>query len=140
MGRLASFTCVAVIGCCVVGALAGAVERSGGAQGDRLSGTKGNDTLKGRGGRDVLSGGRGRDVLIGGGGSDVLRGGPSRDSFNMRNGVELPAPGNDRIEARDGGNDEISCGAGRDVAIVDLSEDGIYDCEKVKEPAPVAGR
>ncbi len=138
MGRLASITCVAAIGFCAIGSFAAAIERSGGSQGDHLSGTKGADTLKGRGGRDVLSGGRGRDVLIGGGGADVLRGGPGRDSFNARAGVVLAAPGNDRIMARDGGNDEIHCGAGKDVAVVDSTEDGVYDCEKVKEPAPKA--
>lgn len=138
MGRLASITCVATIGCSIVGSVAGAVEHTGGAQGDRLTGTQRADTLKGLAGRDVLIGGGGRDVLIGGGGADVLRGGPKRDSFNMRRGVELAAPGNDRIMARDGGNDEINCGAGNDVAIVDSSEDGVYNCETVKEPAPEA--
>ncbi len=64
--------------------------------------------------------------------------GRAATASTCKNGIERPAPGNDRIEARDGGNDEISCGAGNDVAIVDASEDGIYDCEKVKEPAPVA--
>ena len=52
----------------------------------------------------------------------------------MRDGVQLAAPGDDAIYARDGGNDEINCGAGNDVAIVDASEDGVYDCEVVREP------
>jgi hypothetical protein len=74
-------------------------------------------------------------VLIGGGGPDRLRGGPGRDGFNMRDGAELAAPGDDRIEARDGRRDEISCGAGDDIAIVDAAEDGVYDCEQVREPS-----
>jgi hypothetical protein len=86
-------------------------------------------------GADRLIGRRGSDVLIGGKGPDRLNGGPGRDSFNMRRGVELRAPGRDRIDARDNRPDEINCGAGRDVAIVDAVEDGVYDCEKVKEPA-----
>ncbi len=52
----------------------------------------------------------------------------------MRDGVQLSAPGDDVIYARDGGNDEINCGAGNDVAIVDANEDGVYDCEEVREP------
>lgn len=101
---------------------------------DRLVGTKKADVLKGKRGSDVLIGGKGADVLIGGKGRDVLRGGPGRDSLNMRNGVELPAPGNDKIDARDGGQDEINCGDGIDKAIVDAFENGVYNCEKLIEP------
>jgi hypothetical protein len=101
---------------------------------DRLVGTKGADELDGLGGADVLIGGRGRDVLIGGRGRDVLRGGAGRDGFNMREAEELPAPGADRISARDGVADEINCGGGDDTAIVDDVEDGVYNCETVLEP------
>src|SRR6476619_1117019 len=85
---------------------------------------------------DKLVGGKGADVLIGGKGPDTLRGGPGRDGFNMRDGVQLAAPGRDKIDARDGGKDEINCGAGNDVAIVDATEDGVYDCEVVRQPKP----
>jgi hypothetical protein len=101
---------------------------------DRLVGTKGADEIDGLGGADLLIGGRGNDILIGGRGRDVLRGGRGRDGFNMRDGVELPAPGGDRIEARDGVADEINCGGGEDTAIVDTVEDGVYNCETVVEP------
>jgi Ca2+-binding RTX toxin-like protein len=102
---------------------------------DRLVGGAGKDELRGRGGADVLIGHRGADVLIGGDGPDRLRGGPGRDGFNMRDGIELAAPGDDRIEARDGRSDEISCGAGDDLAIVDAVEEGVYDCERISEPS-----
>jgi hypothetical protein len=72
-------------------------------------------------------------VLIGGRGPDRLRGGPGRDGFNISEGAEMPAPGNDRISARDGVADEINCGGGVDTAIVDPVEDGIYNCERVLE-------
>jgi Ca2+-binding RTX toxin-like protein len=101
---------------------------------DKLSGTKHADVLKGLAGNDKLIGGRGSDRLIGGKGNDKLNGGPGRDEFNMNAGVQLSAPGNDVIDARDGGKDEINCGSGTDVAIVDASEDGVYDCEEVREP------
>jgi Ca2+-binding RTX toxin-like protein len=122
----------------VWGAFAAAAVAGGsphGTQGDdRLVGTRHGDVLKGFGGDDTLIGGRGSDVLIGGKGNDKMRGGPGRDEFNMRDGVQLSAPGDDVIDARDGGNDEINCGAGNDVAIVDANEDGVYDCEEVREP------
>ena len=49
-------------------------------------------------------------------------------------GVRRAGAGNDRILARDGKPDTIDCGPGRDVAIVDRKEDGVFDCEVVKEP------
>lgn len=125
---------VALMLAALFAATALAAVREGGRGPDRLVGTKGNDILRGRGGPDVLRGGRGDDVLIGGRGNDVLRGGPGRDSFNMRDGVELASPGNDKIYARDGEPDEINCGAGYDVAVVDAEEDGVIDCERIIEP------
>lgn len=124
---------VLALGCLLASAALGAT-RTGTKGADRLVGTKGGDVLDGRRGADLLVGGDGNDRLIGGRGRDVLRGGPGRDEFNMNAGVELPSPGADRIVARDGGPDEINCGSGRDVAIVDAEEDGVYDCEQVLEP------
>lgn len=132
MGRIVKWSLVVAVVCASVATAAG---KPHGTKGDdRLMGTKGADVLKGFAGDDVLIGGDGPDVLIGGKGNDKLRGGPARDGFNMRNGVELAAPGNDKIFARDGGNDEINCGAGEDVAIVDATEDAVIDCEVVREP------
>jgi Ca2+-binding RTX toxin-like protein len=125
---LVGFASMVIVG----GALA--VTERGGAGPDRLSGTRGADTLKGRAGPDRLDGRAGDDVLVGGGGKDVLRGGPGYDEFNARRGEELPAAGKDRIKARDGEPDLVSCGAGIDIAIVDAEEDGVFDCEEVREP------
>jgi Ca2+-binding RTX toxin-like protein len=120
---------------------------------DRLDGHAGPDLLLGRGGRDVLRGGRGpdtikggpgpdliqgqlgADITIGGAGNDTIRGGRGRDLINITaDGREVGGAGNDVIRARDGSLDEISCGAGRDKAIVDRAEDGVFDCETVVEP------
>jgi RTX calcium-binding nonapeptide repeat (4 copies) len=131
-GRLTSVFVIA-IACATIASAAWAITRKGDGGRDRLSGSKGADLLVGGGGSDLLIGGRGGDVLIGGNGRDVLRGGPGRDSFNIRRGAAVRSPGRDRIDARDGVNDEINCGAGRDVAIVDATEDGVYDCEVVKQ-------
>jgi Ca2+-binding RTX toxin-like protein len=134
MGRPGLFVWIALVGCLAAGTAALAVDRTGTAHGERIVGTKGDDVLKGRSGTDNLIGKGGRDVLIGGGGKDALHGDGGRDEFNMRGGVRLAAKGRDRIYARDGHPDSINCGAGRDLAVVDEVEDGIYDCESVKEP------
>jgi hypothetical protein len=133
-GRIVKLAFAVAVVCAAFTALAAAVVTPGSSHADRLVGTKQADLLKGLRGHDLLIGGRGSDILIGGKGPDKLRGGPGRDSFNMRDGVQLAAPGKDKIYARDGGKDEINCGAGNDIAIVDASEDGVYDCEVVREP------
>lgn len=135
MGRSRTLAAVTALGLCLLATGASAVSRHGAGGADRLVGTKAADTLDGRGGDDKLLGGRGKDVLIGGGGNDRLVGGGGHDGFNMRAGVQLRARGNDRISARDGVADEINCGDGDDVAIVDAVESGVYDCETVKEPS-----
>jgi Ca2+-binding RTX toxin-like protein len=134
MGRHGVLVWFALLGCLTVTATALAVVRTGTAKGERIVGTNGNDVLKGLSGADNLIGKGGRDVLIGGGGKDSLHGDGGRDSFNMRAGKPLAAPGRDRIYARDGHPDEINCGAGRDLAVVDLVEDGVFDCEVVVQP------
>ena len=124
----------------MIGSAALAATRTGTKGPDRLTGTKGGDLLDGRRGHDLLVGGDGNDRLIGGRGPDVLRGGPGHDEFGMNAGEELRSPGADRIHARDGGTDEINCGTGHDVAIVDFEEDGVYDCEELVEPGAMIAR
>jgi hypothetical protein len=95
----------------------------GSAAAEKLVGGRGNDRLSGRGGDDLLLGGPGRDRLIGGQGRDVLKGGPGRD----------------RLEARDGRQDRVDCGRGRDTADVDRA-DRVRRCETVKRAGPTAGK
>jgi Ca2+-binding RTX toxin-like protein len=125
---VSSLACVISVAACLAATRIGTPGR------DRLVGTERADELAGLAGPDVLIGGRGNDVLIGGAGPDALHGGAGRDGFNMRNGAEITAPGSDRIAARDGTPDEINCGGGDDIAIVDAKEDGVYNCERVIEP------
>jgi len=135
MGRLGLIVLAGALVASGAVALAAAPGRiAGGAGADRIVGTKGDDEILGLRGADNLHGGGGRDVLIGGKGPDRLTGDGGRDEFNMRDGEEVAAPGRDRIYARDGHPDSISCGAGRDLAVVDVVEDGVYDCETVVEP------
>ena len=134
MGRPALLASIALLGCLTAVTAALAVDRSGTQRGERIVGTQGNDVLEGEGGSDNLIGKGGSDVLIGGGGEDSLHGDGGRDSFNMIDGVATAAKGRDRIYARDGHRDEINCGQGRDLAVVDQVEDGVYDCEVVIQP------
>lgn len=91
------------------------------------------DYIDGGPGNDVLDGGRAPqsnystvdDVLLGRAGSDVLRGGPG---FDILSG----GTGNDTIHARDGSQDRITCGPGRDVALVDKRDRVATDCETVR--------
>jgi RTX calcium-binding nonapeptide repeat (4 copies) len=120
---------------------------------DHLDGHAGDDTIRGLGGGDVLRGGRGGDDVDGGKGNDAIRGqkgndtltggtgndsifgGRGHDLINITgDGMEVDGAGNDVIHARDGTTDGISCGGGRDKAIVDRTEDGVFDCETIVEP------
>jgi hypothetical protein len=85
----------------------------GGPGDDRLSGSGSRNTLDGAGGRDRLNGAGGEDALFGGAGNDIL-------------------------DARDGHADELDCGPGRDVAVVDGS-DQAKRCEWFVDSLP-AGR
>jgi Ca2+-binding RTX toxin-like protein len=103
---------------------------------NRLVGTPKADMLKGKGGKDTLIARGGADRLFGGPGPDTLRGGPGRDLFNTRrNGYSAGGQGNDRILARDNTSDLIDCGAGFDTVVVDQLEDGVFNCEVIKEPS-----
>ena len=100
--------------------------RNGGSRADTLLGTPRADVLRGFAGPDVLVGGRGPDRLVGGAGRDRLIGGP----------------GDDDLRARDGVRDVVSCGPGRDRAVVDARDRVARDCEVVRgrpaarRPAP----
>lgn len=127
---------------------------SGTGKGERIYGTQGDDVIRGEGGSDKLIARNGDDRVFGGGGHDKIRGGKGddrliagkggavmygglgRDEFNMADGTQVAGQGRDVIHARDGVADEINCGPGKnDVAYVDGSEDGIYDCELVVTPS-----
>jgi hypothetical protein len=81
---------------------------------ENVIGGDGGDTITGDGGSNVLQGGDGGDVIDGGGGLDFIDGGP----------------GNDRLLARDGAQDRVTCGDGNDVAVVDAF-DSVDGCETV---------
>jgi Ca2+-binding RTX toxin-like protein len=70
------------------------------------------DTLFGNARPNRLAGGRGEDDVLGGAGLDSLDGGTAGDL----------------LRARDGNRDVVSCGPGRDLAIVD-GRDRVRDCE-----------
>ena len=110
-------------------ALAGAAVKRGTPGPDALNGTAGPDALHGLGAGDTLGGRAGADRLVGGPGGDRLTGGPAADWL-------VGGPGNDRLNARDGVADVVSCGPGSgDVAVVDSSDKVAPGCERVEAPA-----
>ena len=94
---------------------AGTDRMFGDAGSDQIDGGTGNDRIEGGSGQDRIWGGAGRDVLVGGSGKDTIDG----DS------------GDDRIMAKDGTQDRIRCGTGRDRVIADRVDKVDRDCELV---------
>ncbi len=93
----------------------------GGSGGDTLyAAPEFGSTLVGNGGNDQLGGGLGADTLRGGGG---------QDSFD-------PTDGDDDVRARDGVEEEVSCGLGADLASVDSVDTAAEDCETVEVADP----
>ena len=110
--------------------------------GDRLSGTgsadaiqarAGNDSVQARAGNDRVNAGGGRDRVAGGAGGDRLGGGAGADSLAGNAGADVitggsgsdvitGGDGNDVIDARDGAVDTVTCGAGTDVAKLDVDD------------------
>jgi Ca2+-binding RTX toxin-like protein len=138
---LAAVAAVALIGA----ATAGAVTLRGTAKDDRLVGTGKADTLKGRGGDDRLRGRKRGDLLVGGLGNDRLKGGPGGDDLlggdgndKLRDGTGFDVvgagPGDDYVFSQNGRGDQIDCGEGVDTAVLDETEDGVFDCEVLQLP------
>jgi Tol biopolymer transport system component len=109
--------------------------------GDQLLGTAAGDSIRGLGGDDVLRGGDGDDCLNGGRGDDLLRGGAGDDRLDGSRGndrlsggpgrdVLIGGHGNDRLDARDDVAEDVTCGAGRDVARLGPG-DRAKRCERV---------
>lgn len=102
---------------------------------DILVGNGGNDTLSASDGSDTVDGGAGDDALEGGAGDDTITGGPGTDSFvgDGTGGTQQVISGNDRLFAKDGVAEDISCGPGADTVQNDpidkLVNDGQNACE-----------
>jgi hypothetical protein len=93
----------------------------GGTDADTLLGGAGRDILRGNDGQDRIVGGRGRDELSGNGASDIPQSsGPT----------DLPGD-EDRINARDGERDVVSCWASVDTVLADGRDRVSDSCEHV---------
>lgn len=103
---------------------------------DDIKGRKGNDRLKGGPGNDLLEAGDGNDQLNGGDGDDDMHGGGGNDEFRDGAGSDVikGGEGSDLVLSRDNSEDLIDCGGGVDTAVLDESEDGVYDCEELRYP------
>ena len=130
---------------------------NGTARADVILGKAGNDLVRGLAGNDCLYGEAGNDRLRGGSGSDRLFGGPGADRLEGESGNDrmTGAAGNDRLTDRSGRDsfsggsgsdvidardtslagrrvrDTVSCGPGRDRALVDRRDTVRRDCERV---------
>ena len=147
----------------------GADSVTGGDGRDRLHGGADGDTITGNGGRDLISGGTGNDTSNGNRGADTVFANLGQDTsfggdgpdrlFALAHGdVDTSAgpdtagdtldggAGNDRFATFDGETDTVTCGPGRDVAVLDAVDDLADDtpenplgsCERVvrREPRP----
>lgn len=96
---------------------------------DFVTAGPGADDVDGGGGNDSISGGPGVDTLVGGAGLDDLNGGPDAD-------VVDGGDDDDVVRLADGGPDEATCGAGRDVVRSDNPVLDVTDatCERVVWP------
>jgi Ca2+-binding RTX toxin-like protein len=90
----------------------------------------GDKTLVGGPGNDLVAGGRGSDNVVGNAGNDYLSDGPSSDSsvdkLSGGDGTDVATPINQPAS-----KDVVSCGAGKDWALVDRKDVVAPDCEKV---------
>jgi hemolysin type calcium-binding protein len=92
---------------------------------DILRGTRGRDlSIKGGSGNDMLRGAEGDDRLSGGAGDDTLAGDKGRDRLQA-------GRGDDSLRARDGQQDHVNGGPGRDEARIDAAIDHIRNIEKI---------
>ena len=126
---------------------------------DVLSGGSGDDFIKGGAGRDSIFGGfapvaddpdtpeepTGDDTIFGGPGGDSISGGVGNDAIHGDAGPDeiFGNTGRDRIVVAEevfpkkGEVDEVSCGGGTDVVVVDPNDEVADDCEKVEFNKPV---
>jgi len=110
---------------------------------DTVQGLGGDDIIDGANGNDTLDGGAGNDTIYGGGNDDTIIGGPGVDSMNgegSASGLFISVSGSDRIDARDGVAEQLNCGPGADIAIVDaldvVPQDPGSLCEQVDRGTP----
>ena len=137
----------------------------GGDSRDRLWGGDGDDTSYGQNGDDIMGGGPGNDKQYGGPGNDLIYAGRGVDETFGEDGNDVlwalaradvqgdndttgdtlhGGNGNDKFKTRDGEQDNIDCGPGFDIALLDF-KDVIVDataqnpngsCEVVNRRAP----
>jgi hypothetical protein len=91
---------------------------------DVLRGTRARDGIDGGPGKDLLRGEKGSDRLSGGGGDDTLVGDKGRDRLQA-------GSGDDSLLARDGQQDHVNGGPGRDEARIDAAIDHVRNVEKL---------
>ena len=83
-----------------------------------------------------------------GAGADVLFGGPGNDHISALAAIDVQLPGGDTVKAgrgndvvrvRDGEEDQVLCGPGKDVVYADDADKVNPSCELAKRGAPTPG-
>jgi Ca2+-binding RTX toxin-like protein len=98
-------------------------------QGDQLRTDDLGDEIDGRGGNDSIEAGYGDDRIVGGPGQDTINADAGSGACNF---LVCRGPyGNDRVEARDGEKDSVTCGVGTDTVVADPVDEIAGDCENV---------
>ena len=103
--------------------------------GGQVAGGGGNDVIDTpESTADAIAGGDGDDLINANGRDDVVSGGPGNDVVHGGFGLDRLAgdDGDDLITAEDFGPDELDCGAGTDVAHIDLGKDTTANCEGLR--------
>ena len=119
-----------------------------------MIGEKGNDEIRGSStggeiyggvGSDVIYGGSGHDWIVGDTGDDVIHAGGAADDYlsgGKGDDVIYGGDGNDHLDAnrpKDGGQDKLYCGEGRDEYVAVKNDYVDSSCEKKVSPQRIFG-
>jgi Ca2+-binding RTX toxin-like protein len=97
--------------------------------GGEFFGSSGNDVLIGNAKSNVMAGGNGNDTITGGPGTDTLLGDKGYSGIDQ---IHTFGNGPDAIDAFDGFEDSVDCGAGADSAKTDQFDQSLLsDCDTV---------
>jgi len=98
----------------------------GGGGSDRITTGGASDSAIGGPGPDAIDSRLGSSVILAGGGADRIRGGPGYQLIDA-------GTGDDSVDVRRGGTDEIHCGPGRDRLLADKRDIGdTTGCERIQ--------
>lgn len=112
----------------------GAIDGTGNALNNVISGNGSVNTLIGHGGDDTIDAGGGNDEVYGGDGNDTIEGGADNDTIDGGDGKDiLSGDAGDDTMAGGAGNDELDGGAGTDTMTGGLGDDTYWVGEDIAD-------